>query len=57
MYMCLFLLLSKAAQNCITVWAPNYTVNGIKLGAALILKVIIRESHADTNATTSFVAS
>jgi len=56
MYMCLFSSLTEAAQNRITVWAPDYTVNGIKLGP-LFLKVIIRESHADTNATTRKIRS
>jgi hypothetical protein len=56
MYMCLFSLPTEAAQNRITVWAPDYTVNGIKSGP-LFLKVIIRESHADTNATTRKIRS
>ena len=56
MYMCLFSLLSEAAQNRITVWAPDYTINGIKSGP-LFLKVIIRKSHADTNATTRKIRS
>jgi len=56
MYMCLLLLLTEAAQNRITVWAPDYTVNGIKLGP-LFLKVIICESHAYTNATTRKILS
>jgi hypothetical protein len=56
MYMCLFSSLTEAAQNRITVWAPDYTVNGIKSGP-LFLKVIIRESHADTNATTRKICS
>jgi len=56
MYMCLFSSLTEAAQNRITVWASDYTVNGIKSGP-LFLKVIIRESHADTNATTRKICS
>ena len=56
MYMCLFLSLTEAAQNRVTVWAPDFTVNGIKSGP-LFLKVIICESHADTNATTRKICS
>ena len=51
MYRCLFASLTIEAQNRIAVWSDDYTVNGIKSGA-LFLKVIVRESHADTNATT-----
>jgi hypothetical protein len=56
MYMCLFSSLTEAAQNRITVWAPDYTIHSIKSGP-LFLKVIIRESHANTNATTRKIRS
>jgi hypothetical protein len=56
MSICLFSPLTEAAQNRITVWAPDYTVNGIKSGP-LFLKVIICESHKDTKATKSKIRS
>ena len=51
MYICLFGSLTEAAQNSISLWEDDYTVFVIKSGA-LFLKVIIRESRVDTNATT-----
>jgi len=51
MYQCLLASLDKDARTKIGVWKPDYCVDGIPSGA-LFLKVLIRESHVDSNATT-----
>ena len=50
MYSCLFASLSKEGRDKVTIHESSYTVNGRKSGI-LLLKVIIRESYVDTNAT------
>ena len=55
LYMCLMKTLTKEAQAKIMLHADEYTVNGTASGTCL-LKIIIRESHIDTNATTSFIS-
>ena len=56
LYMCLMASLSDEAQEKVMIWADQYQIEiddrKYNSGAAL-LKVIIRESHLDTNATTS----
>ena len=54
LYMCLMKTLTKEAQAKIMLHASEYTINGNVSGTCL-LKIIIRESHIDTNATTSFI--
>ena len=46
--------LTQAAKDKIVVWQEEYTINGRK-SAAAILKVIVRESDVDTQATASFI--
>ena len=46
--------ISNTAIDKISAWEPEYTSNGIKSGV-LLLKVFIRESHIDTNATTAHI--
>jgi hypothetical protein len=46
--------LTETAKQKILLHEEQYTVNGIRSGACL-LKVVIRESHLDSNATTKFI--
>jgi hypothetical protein len=46
--------LTKAGKSKVKIWKSQYTVGGLKSGAYL-LKVVIRESHIDTNATTGHI--
>lgn len=50
LYHCLMKSLSDSGKAKIHVWRAQFTVNGI-LSGNLLFKVIIRESHLDTNAT------
>ena len=43
---------AKEAKDVITIWEDNYRVYGLPSGN-LLLRVIVRESHIDTNATKS----
>jgi hypothetical protein len=52
LYKCLMKSISKEGKSKITIWKDQYHVNGMPSGV-LLLKVIIRESHLDTNATIS----
>jgi hypothetical protein len=61
LFKCLMNSISKEGKNKILIWKSQYTVGtaGIGLGEKasgnLLLKVIIRESHLDTNATTATI--
>jgi hypothetical protein len=46
--------ISKEGKNKILIWRQQYTVDEFSSGN-LLLKIIIRESHLDTNATTSSI--
>ena len=52
LFNCLMESLSESAKNKIQIWENDYVVND-EYSGLLLLKVIIRESHLDTNATTS----
>ena len=52
LYKCLMASLSAEAKKKILIWSDQYDVDGASGGVAL-LKVIVRESHLDTNATTN----
>jgi hypothetical protein len=54
LYMCLMASLSNSAKKRISLWSEQYRIgnNNLCSGVAL-LKIIIRESHLDTNATTN----
>jgi hypothetical protein len=54
LFKCLMNSISKEAKNKILIWRNQYSVNGYSSGN-LLLKIIIRESHLDTNATTSSI--
>jgi hypothetical protein len=52
LHQCLMNSISKEGKEKILIWEDEYHIDGYKSGT-LLLKVIIRESHIDTNATTS----
>ena len=54
MYRCLMTSMSKEGKRKILVWENMYTIGGLGSGN-LLLKTIIRESHLDTNATSSSI--
>ena len=54
LYNCLMNSLTKEATDVITIWKDDYMINDIPSGN-LLLRVIIRESHIDTNASASAV--
>ena len=54
LYNCLMNSLSKEATDLITIWKDDYVING-HLSGVLLLRVIIRESYIDTNATATAV--
>jgi hypothetical protein len=54
MHKCLMNSISKTGKDKVTIWKDQYTVSGLSSGN-LLLKIIIRESHLDTNATTSSI--
>jgi hypothetical protein len=54
LYKCLMNSISKEGKSKITIWKDQYHVNGFPSGN-LLLKVIVRESHLDTNATISTI--
>ena len=54
LYCCLMASISKEGEHKILVWEDQYNLN--ELGSDnLLLKVIVRESHLDTNATSSSI--
>jgi len=53
-YECLMKSISKVGREKITVWKDQYHHNGIPCGA-LLLKIIIRESHSDTKAQAAHI--
>ncbi len=54
LFKCLMNSISKEGKNKILIWRQQYTVEEFSSGS-LLLKIIIRESHLDTNATTSSI--
>ena len=54
LYACLMNSISKDAKKKITIWRELYTLNNYFSGL-LLLKVLIRESHLDTNATVTMI--
>jgi hypothetical protein len=58
LYQCLMSSLAPEAKKKIMIWSDQYTIesNGNKYDSGVaLLKVIIRESHLDTNATTNSI--
>jgi hypothetical protein len=54
LYKCLMNSISKEGKSKIMIWRSQFHVGGLPSGN-LLLKVIIRESHLDTNATISTI--
>ena len=54
LYSCLMASLSKVGKTKIMVWEKQYKING-KGSSNLLLKVIIREIHLNSNATTMII--
>jgi hypothetical protein len=54
LFKCLMNSISRTSKDKITIWKDQYIVDG-KSSGNLLLKIIIRESHLDTNATTSTI--
>jgi len=54
LYRCLMASISKEGKKKILIWESQYTVNGLGSGN-LLLKIIVRESHLDTNATSASI--
>jgi hypothetical protein len=54
LYECLLASLTEEARNAIELWRSDFTIGGIGSGV-LLLWVIIRESHLDSNAATSVI--
>jgi hypothetical protein len=54
MFKCLMNSISKEGKNKILIWKKQYTVRNFSSGP-LLLKIIIRESHLDTNAATASI--
>ena len=52
LYRCLMASISTEAQAKVYVWSAQYTIDDFRSGI-LFLKIIIRESHLDRNATSS----
>lgn len=54
LYTCVMNSMSRVGRNKITGFRDQYSINGTPCGI-LLLKVIVRESYIDTNATTSYI--
>ena len=52
LYQCLMNSISKEGKDKVTIWKNQYTTRGF-LSGNLLLKIIVRESYLDTNATTA----
>ena len=56
LYKCLMASLTADARKKVTIWSSQYRIgegNDTTCGGVVLLKIIIRESHLDTNATTN----
>jgi hypothetical protein len=54
MYQSLMNSISKEGKDKITIWKNQYTI-GQRTSGNLLLKIIVQESHLDTNATTASI--
>ena len=54
LHLCLMNSLTQAGKDKVHLWSDQFILNGQESGI-LLLKVIIRESHLDTNATTNSI--
>jgi hypothetical protein len=56
LYKCLMASLTADARKKVTIWSDQYRIgvgDDTTCGGVALLKIIIRESHLDTNATTN----
>ena len=54
LYRCLMSSLTSKAKKKVMIWSDQYHIGGNKMSSGeALLKVIIRESHLDTSATTN----
>ena len=54
LHLCLMNSLTQAGKDNVRLWSDQFILNGRESGI-LLLKIIIRESHLDTNATTNSI--
>ena len=54
LHLCLMSSLTQAGKDMVRLWSYQFILNGRESGI-LLLKIIIRESHLDTNATTNSI--
>ena len=54
MFRCIWNSLSRTGRNKVQIWEHQYTVNQ-RYSGNLLLKIVIRESHLDSNATTTSI--
>ena len=54
LHLCLMNSLTQAGKDKVRLWSDQFILNGRESGI-LLLKIIIRESHLDTNATTNSI--
>ena len=54
LYRCLMASISKEGKCKILVWEDQYNINGLGSGN-LLLKIIVHESHLDTNNSISYL--
>jgi hypothetical protein len=54
LYTCIHDSLSKTGRDKVTLYKKEYTIGSTPVGI-LFLKIVVRESHIDTNATTSTI--
>ena len=54
LYECIMNSLTKEAKNMITIWEDDFFI-GVLPSGNLLFKVVLRESHIDTNATVSTI--
>ena len=54
LHICLMNSLTQAGKDKVRLWSDQFILNGQESGI-LLLKIIIRESHLDTNATTNSI--
>jgi S-adenosylmethionine/arginine decarboxylase-like enzyme len=57
LYECLVRSITKEGRDKVTIWKQDYMVGNPAFPSGVFLKVIIRESHIDTHATTSHIRS
>ena len=54
LHLCLMNSLTQAVKGKVRLWSDQFILNGQESGI-LLLEIIIRESHLDTNATTNSI--